>query len=155
MNSLRPHLGWADLKATVLDVLAAYRDVAAPAAVELATVRYINRVELPIGPGFALERYFAVLPGLPGGVPSDVLTFLIHTEVVYDNPSALLRFRFGTTQSTSDVAAFLLDYEHVAHAAELESLSSCLDAGHDRIEQAFYGSFTPMMHAEVFQEARA
>jgi uncharacterized protein (TIGR04255 family) len=154
VNSLRPHLGWADLKETLLDVLQAYRETAAPTGLLVAAVRYINRVELPLRPTFALERYFAVLPGLPKGVPCDVSTFLIHTEAICDHPSALFRFRFGTTDSTPDVAAFLLDYEHVTAptAPTFDSLASWLDAGHARIEQAFYGTFTAMTHAEVFQE---
>ncbi len=157
VNSLRPHLGWPDLRDTLLDVLAAYQTIAAPTALTMAAVRYINRVEIPLRSGFALERFFAVLPGLPEGVPQNVTTFLMHTEVGYEDPPALFRFRFGTTASAEDMAAFMLDYEHVspAHdAPKFEALREWLDAGHDRIERAFVGSFTSATHAEIFQELR-
>lgn len=154
VNSLRPHLGWLELRDTLLGVLAGYREIAAPSRLTMAAVRYINRVEIPLRPGFALERYFAVLPGLPKGVPGVVSTFLIHTEVGYDDPSAIFRFRFGTTESADQVAAFMLDYEHVSTGSPptFDGLNAWLDAGHDRIERAFHGSFTPMTHAEIFQE---
>lgn len=158
VNSLRPHLGWPELRDTLLDVLAAYRGIAAPSSIAMAAVRYINRVELPLQSGFALERYFQVLPVLPVGVPEEVSTFLIHTEVGYEDPAAIFRFRFGTTESAGQVAAFMLDYEHVSPgsiAPTFDGLRGWLDAGHDRIERAFYGSFTPMTHAEIFQEVRS
>jgi uncharacterized protein (TIGR04255 family) len=155
VNSLRSHLGWADLKQALLDVLESYREIAGPADLSGAAVRYINRVEIPIHPGFALERYFAILPGRPPeGVPSNVSTFLIHTEAVCEEPAAIFRFRFGTTESPSDVAAFMLDYEHVAVGGTFEALAPWLDAGHARIEQAFYSSFTALTHSEIFQEIR-
>ncbi len=158
VNSLHPHLGWAELRDTLLDVLAAYRGIASPAAIAMTAVRYINRVEIPNQSGFALEKHFTVLPGLPPGVPKVVTTFVIHTEVEYEAPAAIFRFLFGTTESTDEIAAFMLDYEHVSPESlppTFDSLRGWLDAGHDRIERAFYGSFTPMTHAEIFQEIRS
>lgn len=158
VNSLRPHLGWPELRDTLLHVLSAYRSIATPTSIAAAAVRYINRVEVPLRQGFALERYFAVLPGLPEGVPQTVSTFLIHTEVGYEDPAALFRFRFGTTESKPDAAAFMLDYEHLVHGDHVptfDALPAWLDAGHDRIERAFYGSFTSDTHAEIFQEIRS
>lgn len=158
VNSLGPHIGWPELKNTLATVLHEYRGIAAPSALISAAVRYINRVEIPIRPGFALERYFEVLPGLPKAVPMDVSTFLIHTEVVCDEPSALLRFRFGSTNSVADIAAFIVDYEHAAPkpmVPSFEALETWLDAGHERIELAFYGTFTPMTHSEIFQEVQS
>lgn len=158
VNSLRPHLGWTELRDTLLDVLAAYRGIASPSGIAMTAVRYINRVEIPTQSGFALERYFKVLPGLPAGVPKVVTTFMIHTEVEHEAPAAIFRFLFGTTESTDQIAAFMLDYEHVSRESippTFDGLRGWLDAGHDRIEQAFYGSFTPMTHAEIFQEIRS
>lgn len=158
VNSLRPHLGWPELRDTLLQVLSAYRSIAAPTSIAAAAVRYINRVEVPLRQGFALERYFAVLPALPEGVPQNVSTFLIHTEGSYDDPAALFRFRFGTTESKPESAAFMLDYEHVVfgeHTPTFDALPAWLDAGHERIERAFYGSFTSTTHAEIFQELRS
>ena len=157
VNSLRSHVGWAELRDTLLDVLAAYRGIASPSGIAMAAVRYINRVEIPTQSGFALERYFKVLPGLPAGVPKLVTTFVIHTEVEYETPAAIFRFLFGTTESKDQILTFMLDYEHVSQPSippTFDDLRGWLDAGHDRIEQAFYGSFTPMTHAEIFQEIR-
>lgn len=160
VNSLRPHLGWAELRDTLLDILSTYRDIASPSGIATTAVRYINRVEIPLltESGFTLERYFNVLPGLPAGVPRMVTTFVIHTEVAYEAPAAIFRFLFGTTESTAQIAAFTLDYEHVSQESSpptFDSLRGWLDAGHDRIELAFYGSFTSMTHAEVFREIRS
>lgn len=155
VNSLRPHLGWSELRDALLDVLAAYRGIASPAAISMAAVRYINKVEIPLRSGFALARYFTVLPGLPASVPEAVSSFLIYTEVGYADPAASFRFRFGTTESTDEIAAFMLDYEHVAVASmapTFDGLREWLDTGHDRIERAFHGTFTPTTHAEIFQE---
>jgi uncharacterized protein (TIGR04255 family) len=157
VNSLRPHLGWADLRDTLASVLQAYREIAVPTTISMAAVRYINRVDIPLR-GLTLERYFTVLPGLPDKASSEITKFLIHTEVKYDDPSALFRFRFGPTDSSNDtVATFLLDYEHISNADTpgFEALSAWLDAGHERIETAFYGSFTAFTHTEIFQEIRS
>ena len=158
VNSHRPHLGWPELRNTLLDVLVAYREIAAPPGIAIAAVRYVNRVEIPILSDFALEKYFKVLPGLPAGVPEETSTFLIHTEVGYKDPAAIFRFRFGTTESADQLAAFMLDYEHVSPESTpptFDGLRGWLDAGHDRIERAFYGTFTPMTHAKIFQEVRS
>jgi uncharacterized protein (TIGR04255 family) len=158
VNSLRPHLGWAELRDTLLDVLATYREIASPSGIAMTAVRYINRVEIPNQSGFALEKYFKVLPGLPAGVSRVTTTFVIHTEVEYEAPAAIFRFLFGTTESKEQIAAFMLDYEHVSQPSippTFDGLRGWLDAGHDRIERAFYGSFTPMTHAEIFQEIRS
>lgn len=158
VNSLGQHLGWVELRDTLLDVLATYREIASPSGIAMTAVRYINRVEIPNQSGFALEQYFKVLPGLPAGVPRAVTTFVIHTEVEYEAPAAIFRFLFGTTESKEQSAAFMLDYEHVSRESvppTFDDLRGWLDAGHDRIELAFYGSFTPMTHAEIFQEIRS
>jgi uncharacterized protein (TIGR04255 family) len=158
VNSLHSHSGWPDLRDTLLDVLAAYREIAAPSGIAMAAVRYINRVEIPDVSGFVLERYFKVLPSMPAGAPRDVSAFVIHTEVEYEDPAAIFRFRFGTTESSDQIAAFMLDYEHVSAPSlppTFATLGGWLDVGHDRIERAFHGSFTPMTHAEIFQEIRS
>ena len=155
VNSLRAHVGWPELRDTLLQVLTDYRAIAAPLGLTSATVRYINRVEIPLERELSLDKYFSVLPGLPQGVPAAVSTFLLHTEVGYEDPTATFTFRFATTESTGEVAAFMLDYEHFAPGPavpELDALAAWLDTGHDRIERAFYGSFTPMTHAEIFGE---
>lgn len=158
VNSLRRHLGWPELRDLLFSVLVAYREIAAPPGIATVAVRYINRVEIPIQSDFALEKYFRVRPGLPAGVPDEVSSFLIHTEVGYKAPAAIFRFRFGTTESVDQVAAFTLDYQHTSPESTpptFDDLRGWLDAGHDRIERAFYGTFTPMTHAEIFQEVRS
>lgn len=134
VNSLHPHSGWPDLRDTLLDVLAAYREIAAPSGIAMAAVRYINRVEIPNVSGFSLERYFTVLPGLPAGVPRNVSAFVIHTEIEHEDPAAIFRFRFGTTESTDQIAAFMLDYEHVSSLSlspTFDTLGDWLGVGHD------------------------
>lgn len=158
VNSLKPHLGWQSLRDLLSEVLREYRAIAAPRRLQALSVKYINRVSIPLGPDFSIEKYFAVLPGVPQGVPEELTAFFMQSDMEYEEPpAAAFRFRFGTAKNEpgSNSASFLLEYEHAALGANtpsFEDLPGWLDQGHLRIETAFKSSFTPVAHSELFQE---
>lgn len=157
VNALKPHLGWAGLRDEACRVLAEYREVARPARLSTVIVRYINRVDVSSKTDFILEDYFTILPSVPEGMSAPLSAFSIQVEARYERPEAALRFNLRTLNGTEDQLSFLVDYEHASldlSAPDFEAVPGWLDAAHTRIELAFYGSFTPTCHAEVFQEAR-
>ena len=143
----------------LLEVLEAYRAVAAPAAIMSAAIRYINRVEIPLASDLALATYFTTLPPLPAGVSEPVAEFQLRTAVAYDEvPRARLSFSFASAPSPPEVASFLLDYEHASagpDAPTFDTLAAWLDEGHTRIERAFHGSVTQVTRRDIFKEVAA
>ena len=85
------------------------------------------------------------------------LTGLGGSVIAILNACLINGFNLRTLNGTEDQLSFLVDYEHASldlSAPDFEAVPGWLDAAHTRIELAFYGSFTPTCHAEVFQEAR-
>jgi uncharacterized protein (TIGR04255 family) len=157
VNALEPHLGWAGLRDEACRVLSEYREVARPARLRTVILRYINRVDVSSMVDVALEDYFTTLPSVPEGMSAPLSAFSIQAEARYEEPDAALRFNLRTLNGTEDQLSFLVDYEHAsldASAPEFDAVPVWLDAAHSRIELAFYGTFTPACHAEIFQEAR-
>lgn len=157
VNALTPHLGWGGLRDEACAVLRDYRRVAQPARLKGAVVRYVNRVVLPASADFSLETYFNALPALPFGMSDVVTSFSVQAEARYKNPDASLRFGLRSHDANEGQLTFFVTYEHQALDSgipEFEDLPAWLDAAHDRIELAFYGTFTGTCHTDVFQEVR-
>jgi uncharacterized protein (TIGR04255 family) len=154
-----PYPGWEMFKPEVMKHLKTYRDVASPKSLSRVGVRYINRIGVPTGDQFSLERYFRVLPELPSGLPQVLSTILIKVEIPFDDPPGTLRFIFGSANSEQpDVSSFLLDMEmYVAgdKVPSLEGVGEWLEKAHDRVEAAFDASFTDETHREIFKEKAA
>jgi uncharacterized protein (TIGR04255 family) len=154
-----PYPGWETFKPEVLKHLQSYREVANPKCLTRVGVRYINRLAVPTGEKFSLERYFRALPNLPAGLPQVLSTILINFEVPFDDPPGMLRFIFGSGNSDQpDVANFLLDMEMYVAGAQvpsLETVDQWLEKAHDRVEAAFDASFTDETHRDIFKEKAA
>lgn len=153
VNSLAPHVGWESLRDTTLWVLEQYKEIATPMGIAMCAVRYVNQVDIPLTTEFALEAYFQVLPAMPSSMPGHVAAFMTQTEALFDDPAALLKFRFGTTIGPAEHASFIVDLEHVVIAdavPKFEALPQWLDAGHQRVTEAFLATFTEKTQDEIF-----
>jgi len=158
-GSDHPYPGWEKFKPEVLRHLKTYRDVASPKSLARVGVRYINRVMVPTGEKFSLERYFRALPNIPAGLPQVLSTILINIEVPFEDPPGTLRFIFGSANTDEpDVAHFLLDMEmYVAgdQVPTLDAVGDWLEKAHARVEAAFDASFTDETHRDIFKEKAA
>jgi uncharacterized protein (TIGR04255 family) len=151
-----PYAGWERFKVEVLRHLAIYREIARPKSLTRVGVRYINRVVVPTGEKFSLERYFRVLPSLPTGLPQVISTILVNIEVPFEEPSGTLRFIFGSASADeAEKAHFLLDMEMYLSGDQLPAIDAVgdwLDKAHACVEAAFDASFTEETHRDIFKE---
>lgn len=155
VNALPPHVGWDELCAEVRRVLAEYREVARPEELLAASVQYVNRVVLPPDSASALDVYFTSLPSVPPGMTGSLRSFQVAAEATYVDPAGVLRFAFRTGEIHDGQPTFMLEYQHAwvePQPLGFDEVVDWLNVGHDRIELAFYGSFTAECHTRLFQE---
>ncbi len=155
VNRLRPYPGWNEFRAQLVDVLAAYRDVAEPQSLIRVGLRYINRIEIA-AERLELEDYFVVAPTIPEPLPQHFGSFQKLVEVVYDDPGMILRFLFATAATEQEGhQAFVLDLDMSPLAAScpsFENVDRWLDDAHRHVETAFDASMTEKAHKEIFLE---
>ena len=76
LNNMTTYMGGDQLLAKALTLWEALVERAAPQVVSRVSLRYINRLELPLKTGDSFTRYLTSPPSLPKGAPSQVSQFL-------------------------------------------------------------------------------
>lgn len=153
VNQLQPYIGWEAFRHAVTTVYNRYREVADGLDLARVALRYKNVVNVG-REVIELNDYFRALPTIPDGLPQVFGAFRMRVDVHYDDPAMVLGVDFGTADSGSpDQLAYGLEFTmtttELVHPAE-NDLRAWLDVAHDRIEDAFWQSLTPMAHEELF-----
>jgi len=87
-NKLRPYSNWETFSAEARELWERYVTLAHPAAVHRVSVRYLNRIGLPM-PLQDLRDYCLLLPDLPPALPQSISDFFLRFALpVPDAPSA-------------------------------------------------------------------
>ncbi len=80
-SRLRPYQSWQSLRDEARRLWAMYREAAQPRTISDATLRYINRIELPRPLEF--EDYLATFPRLGAGYPNALTGYLMRIVAPY------------------------------------------------------------------------
>jgi uncharacterized protein (TIGR04255 family) len=99
LNQLPPYKGGESLIEEALDLWASYSTLAQPDGVVCVAMRYINRLELPYGPGDPVEQFLAAAPQFPGMPALSVRGFLtrIVTEDAASSDTVVITQNLETT----------------------------------------------------------
>jgi uncharacterized protein (TIGR04255 family) len=167
-NQLAPYRGWHAFKETILNHLRSYVELTAPAGLKLASLRYIDRIEITGVSPLKLSEYFVNPPRGPEGIPDNIAAFATELDTLYTDPAMTMRFilssippsiigpsLFPVPEPRSGVLNFLADigvWSPNASAPTVAGTDAWLEAAHSRLESMFDASFTAKMHSEVFGE---
>lgn len=154
VNQLRPYPHYEDWRPIVLEMCALYREVAKPAAVERATLRYLNRI--PVPETFQMETFFRIYAEVPKEIGGGHRAFLIRLELPALHEEHQLILTFGRANPEPESRhALMLDLYDIAKLTGPDTfagLAQTMDEAHANIERAFEGAITDALRAR-FEEA--
>jgi uncharacterized protein (TIGR04255 family) len=107
VHVLRPYEQWEQFRARIRWALDVYREVVRPSGIRRISLRYINRIVLPVA-GLDLDIYFSRAPKItaPDMQFRNVLT---RTEAAYPDEQGTLVATFASLPDLPGRAAFMLD----------------------------------------------
>lgn len=109
-SRLKPYENWAALRAEAERLWLVYRGVVAPTRVTRVTVRYINRIELPLPVG-DLEDFFITRPEIPASVSRTVAGFLMRVVIPSDEFGVVGIVTQASEPATNESVSVLFDIE--------------------------------------------
>lgn len=156
VHHIRNHPGWESLRALALKQLRTYCDLAHPKGIKTATVRYVNRVNLP-GPQGTFSEYFNLsLPWSNEVVEGDepFRDLYIQATLPYPADQVDLQVYLVHLPAEGDERfSYVLDL--LAGATEplgVDAVEPWLDRAHQRIRAFFEHAFTDKARSGLFKE---
>jgi uncharacterized protein (TIGR04255 family) len=154
VNQLRPYPHYVDWRPIVLDMCGVYRELAKPASIARATMRYLNRI--PVPDTFQMETYFRMYPEVPPEIGGGHGAFLMRLELpaLHATHRLILTFGWASPEPDSEHALMLdlYDVAPIQGADTFDGLAQTIDEAHANIERAFEGAITPELRSR-FGEA--
>lgn len=144
-SRLQPYTSWNEMYPEAVRLWREYAKAARPETCSRIGVRYINKIDIPVGGG-ELSDYLTAPPGVPDGVPDQLAGFL--TKVIIqekDTGISATITQASQVQLDPQSAAIILDIEaHRASDAGVlqDEFEDVLDKLHDMKNRLFFGSLT-------------
>jgi uncharacterized protein (TIGR04255 family) len=113
-NKLRPYSNWDTFSAEARELWERYAKLVRPASVQRISLRYLNRIGLPL-PVSDLREYCLLFPDIPPGLPGGVSDFFLRfTLPVPDTPTAsVVTLTFEPPAQGATVLNMILDNEAI------------------------------------------
>lgn len=130
-----------------------YREVASPAAIRSASLRYINRIDTP-GVAPVISDYFSFSPNFPSLAGTEPQSILVGTEFRYEDNDALVVQLVTVEPDEPETTAFVLDLSHSTRddgPIELAQAVAWLDRAHERLGIAFEQIITDHLRIGMMQ----
>jgi uncharacterized protein (TIGR04255 family) len=135
INQLRPYPTWPQLKKTILEAYAIYRELAQPSGLMRLGLRYINQIEIP-ETKIEIGRYLR-------GCPEGYHKLFLSTEFPFAAERENLAMIFAhVPHNEGDFLRFYLDLDYGSFPMATEEFGPVLERAHDRLEQIFEASLT-------------
>lgn len=139
---------WEDFRDEAKRIWPLYANVAKPSAVTRASLRYVNRLDLPMEPQIDLTEYLNVTPRLAAGFTPSVSGFSLEVKMPQpDLPQTIVIVREASVKASQPkIGSVILDIE-VARVMELANATGSefwdvLELLHDRANQTFECAIT-------------
>ncbi|MDP3047380.1 MAG: TIGR04255 family protein [Chloroflexota bacterium] len=140
VNQLKPYPTWREFLPLIRQGFDAYEQVVDPKGVRRVSLRYINRVEIPVSP-LELADYFEFLPLVGPRLPQDFGNFMVGVEFGYEGSRDTLRLQMVSALGKApDAHAVMLDLDYFLAQPGRTTLASVFEwvgRAHDRIEEVF------------------
>lgn len=143
-SRLRSYTSWDELKGESLELWQRYVAVAAPKRVVGITVRFINRLDLPLADS-TVDDFLLAFPQIPLGMPP--MTRSIMQTVMFDQESGAEVHVTQTISPTPETSTFAVGFDiqallAVDEAPDSAALWTRLDVLRSLKNRIFFGSFT-------------
>lgn len=147
VNHLKPYPSWEVFKPMIMEALETYQNIANPKGLQRIGLRYINRIEIPLGEQeteVELSDFFEFYPYIGKRLPQVIFNFRMATKTrFHDSRDILLLQLSSVLTENSDSVVFLLDLDHSLakpNEVRLQGVSEWLEEAHERVEEDFEGS---------------
>jgi uncharacterized protein (TIGR04255 family) len=120
LHRLAPYTGWEDLKTEFKRVWELYTEVSNPEQLEGLSVRYINRLDLPL-PIRDLRDYLRTYPELSSDMPLGITTYNMQLQVPMEGQNALSIINqrlVPQMPAEADVISIFLDIEVMSNPGQ-------------------------------------
>ncbi len=156
INHLQPYPTWEGYLPLILQAYSYYLEVAQPNSIKQIELRYINRVELPVGEvAVPLMEYFDFYPYLGPKFPVVFSPFIVGIQIPYPQENSALRLQLASAASARpDVTGIIIDLDYFILEPEgvnVDRVSAQLQLGHDRVEEIFEACLTDRVRT-LFEE---
>lgn len=148
INCLKPYPHWEFFKPMILKNSGIYREIAKPISLRQLSLRYINKINIPINDGekVSLKEYFKYYPNRPEELKGDMssIDIVIHLPHNEDRDALILRLATVLPDEEKQVS-FLLQLDFIMVKPEqlpLDNLEEWLENAHSIINSTFELSIT-------------
>ncbi len=153
VHILKPYPEWLVFKRKIETAWRSLLETIEIKGLERISLRYINRILIPISP-VKLEEFFDFYPFLGPRLPQEAVSFIVGSEFVFANGRDRCRVQLINVPSdTPGSSNFFLDIEYSLSqpkAVEVPSALDWVEGAHERVELIFEGCITERLR-ELFR----
>lgn len=153
VNQLVPYPHFAAWEPTIYEMARTYRDLARPSGLSGISMRYINRIVIPLN-RVKMETYFTVYPQLPVNMGDEHGPFVIRLEIPssdagHEDHKVLVTFGSAPPEPGKGLAYSLDLYDIVRSEIGIpfDRIESEVKVAQSNVEKAFEGSITDALRA--------
>lgn len=155
VHGLPPYEGWESLETRLFSGLALLDDAAPEPVFDQVSLRYINRIEIPLSE-FAIQDYMTIGFAMPPGWPPQIVAFMDRVESVYPDRRSKISFTWATAEAIEGSSAFIVDLDltsEVPEGTNAEGARALLKQLKERETQAFESLLQDSLR-ELFDEIK-
>lgn len=146
VNVKKPYPHWEKYLPTIEDILSKYMEIASPEGFRRITLRYLNKIYVPIEDSSDLSSYFNFSLPLPKGINAEISAFNTLIEMPHNNKRDVLSKRLMSLVSDKEgFRSMLFDLNFIMNkplGIEFENVNQWLEQAHDHINNLFEISLT-------------
>ncbi len=146
INCLVPYPHWERYKPMILDAFEKYKTISSPVGLRKISLKYINKILIPINGEIELKEFFNFYPTKPDLIPEAMGALDVAIQIPFNDTgdSLMLRLASVNSENPKDVAfLFQIDYEMIVpNRISFENIDEWLEHAHSKINSTFESSIT-------------
>lgn len=145
LSKLKPYRDWSSFELKFRQLWAIYSHEASPSVITRIAVRYLNRIDLPLGA--TLKDYLLTVPEIAPQLPQGLSDFLMRIVINDEKTSAvaIVTESSDVVRESTEQYPVILDidaFRHVSLQVDDESIWGILQELRNFKNQVFFGSLT-------------
>lgn len=145
MHVNKPYKSWTEYRESIHRAYSTIMELVPDPTISRIGLRYINQIHIP-GKTIELENYFNFRPFIGGGLPQNIINFIMGCVYPFENERDQCRVQLVSGVSdepTSSLEILDLDYYLVTpNGVDANQVLSWIDDAHREIESIFEASIT-------------
>ena len=145
IHKLKPYNSWQEFHPLIKLVFNAYIKNIKIKSIQRIGLRYINNFEIPLTT-FDIEQYFNLRPALGGGLPQDLISFMVGVIFVFENGRDNMKVQF-LNRPALDLSkmTFALDMDYFLLKqgdVPVGEVDAWIASAHKNVESTFEAALT-------------